>query len=90
MAQKDFTGPVNIGNDKEFTVKQLAEAVMEKIGGAGIEIKPLPSDDPTRRRPDISLARKALGWEPKVPLSEGLDITIREFKTRLEKQPAKV
>lgn len=86
MGKSDFTGPVNIGNDKEFTIKELAEKVMAKVGGAGVEYKPLPSDDPTRRKPDISLARNTLGWEPKVPLDEGLNHTIAEFRQRLEKQ----
>jgi UDP-glucuronate decarboxylase len=89
MAKEDFTGPVNIGNDKEFTVKELAEKIMEKVGGAGIDYHPLPSDDPTRRKPDITLAREALGWEPKIPLHEGLDYTIAEFRQRLDKQAVK-
>jgi UDP-glucuronate decarboxylase len=89
MAKEDFTGPVNIGNDKEFTVKELAEKIMEKVGGAGIDYHPLPSDDPTRRKPDITLAREALGWEPKIPLHEGLDYTIAEFRQRLDKQVVK-
>lgn len=89
MGKSDFTGPVNLGNDREFTIKQLAELVMAKVGGAGLVYEPLPSDDPTRRKPDITLARKVLGWEPKVPLEQGLDKTIAEFKTRLERDPVR-
>lgn len=83
MAQADFTGPVNLGNDREFTMLELAEAITGKIGATGIEFQPLPSDDPTRRRPDISLARNVLRWEPKVHLQNGLDLTIADFKARM-------
>lgn len=76
----DFTGPVNIGNPTEFTIRQLAEKVIELTGTRSkLVYKPLPSDDPTQRRPDISLAQKMLGWEPKVPLAEGLEKTIQYF-----------
>jgi len=84
MNQPDnFTGPVNIGNPDEFTIGQLAEMVIEKTGSKGkITYAPLPADDPTRRRPDISLAKEKLGgWQPKTPLSEGLQKTIDWFKT---------
>jgi UDP-glucuronate decarboxylase len=78
----DFTGPVNIGNPVEFTIKELAEVVIEMTGTSSKLIKlPLPSDDPTQRRPDISLARKALDWEPNIPLREGLQRTIAYFRT---------
>jgi UDP-glucuronate decarboxylase len=81
---KGFTGPVNTGNPGEFTIKELAEKVIAKIGGASkIVYKALPSDDPTQRRPDISLAKSKLGWEPKIQLDEGLDKTIAYFKTQL-------
>lgn len=79
-----FTGPVNIGNPKEFTIKELAEMVIAKVGGhAKIVHRDLPSDDPTQCRPDISLAKNQLGWEPKVELAEGLDKTIAYFKTKI-------
>ena len=76
-----FTGPVNIGNPGEFTIRQLAELVIAKTGAASKLIyEPLPQDDPTQRRPDISLAKKELDWEPAIALSEGLDRTIEYFR----------
>ena len=76
----DFVGPVNIGNPGEFTILQLAEKVIEFVGSTSkIVNKPLPMDDPTRRRPDITLAQEKLGWEPKVELDEGLRLTIDYF-----------
>lgn len=78
----DFIGPVNIGNPGEFTVKELAELVIELTGAKSkIVYHPLPQDDPTRRQPDITLAKTHLKWEPKVPLREGLQKTIDWFKT---------
>jgi len=77
----DFVGPVNLGNPGEFSIVELAEAVIELTGSKSrLEFHPSPMDDPKRRRPDISLARENLGWEPKVGLREGLDKTIRYFK----------
>jgi UDP-glucuronate decarboxylase len=78
----NFIGPVNIGNPGEFTIRELAELVIE-ISGAkvSIEKRPLPPDDPSRRRPDITLAKKHLNWEPKVPLREGLQKTIDWFRS---------
>ena len=81
----DFVGPVNLGNPGEFTIKELAEKVIKMIGkstGQRIKIiyEDLPEDDPKKRRPDISLAKKKLGWEPKVSLEEGLKRTIVYFK----------
>ncbi len=68
-----LTGPVNIGNPDEYTVRELAETVIALFGStSGIEHLPLPVDDPTRRRPDITIAREQLGWEPTTPLTEGL------------------
>jgi UDP-glucuronate decarboxylase len=77
----DFVGPVNIGNPGEFTMLELAEQVIAQTGSASkLKFLPLPADDPKQRRPDISLAKKALGgWEPKVPLAEGLKKTIGYF-----------
>ena len=81
MNQDKTVGPVNIGNPGEFTMLQLAELVLKKIGGKSkISNLPLPADDPKQRRPDISLAKETLGWEPKVPLEEGLNRTIRYFR----------
>ena len=84
-SEKGFTGPVNIGNPGEFTIKELANLVVEKIGGSSQVIhKDLPADDPTQRRPDITLAKTKLGWEPTIQLSEGLDKTIEYFKTQID------
>lgn len=82
-SEKGFTGPVNLGNPGEFTIKELAEMVVAKIGGK-VVYKDLPSDDPTQRKPDITLAKNKLGWEPKIPLAQGLDKTIEYFKTQIE------
>ena len=80
----DFTGPVNLGNPGEFTMLELAEKVIQKIGGKSkIVFRPLPSDDPKMRRPDISIAKRVLGWEPKVSLDEGLDHIIDYFRDYL-------
>jgi UDP-glucuronate decarboxylase len=76
-----FTGPVNIGNPGEFTVRELAELVVEMTGAkVPIISNPLPQDDPRQRQPDISLARQQLNWEPKVALREGLEKTIAYFR----------
>ncbi|MEM8756717.1 MAG: UDP-glucuronic acid decarboxylase family protein [Planctomycetota bacterium] len=78
----EFVGPVNIGNPDEFTIRQLAELVIE-LTGSGVKLieKPLPADDPKQRKPDITLAREKLGWEPQVPLREGLARTIEWFRS---------
>lgn len=79
-----FVGPVNIGNPGEYTIRQLAELVLQKISSPGRLVqRPLPSDDPTQRRPDISLAGDKLGWQPTIPLAEGLDRTITYFRKKL-------
>jgi UDP-glucuronate decarboxylase len=76
-----FTGPVNIGNPSEFTIRELAEKVIRITGSrSGITYRPLPEDDPVQRQPDISLARKVLNWEPRVSLDEGLDKTVAYFR----------
>ncbi|MAE60689.1 MAG: NAD-dependent dehydratase [Planctomycetaceae bacterium] len=78
----DFIGPVNIGNPDEFTILQLAQLVLELTGAKSkIVRQPLPSDDPTQRRPDITLAKDRLGWEPTVALREGLGKTIEYFQS---------
>ena len=76
----DFTGPINLGNPNEFSIAELAEKVIALTGSKSrIEYRVLPSDDPVQRRPDISLARRQLGWEPKTQLDEGLKKTIEYF-----------
>ena len=78
--REEFTGPVNLGNPVEFTIMELAEKVIELTGSKSkIIFKPLPSDDPMQRQPNISLAKKELGWEPKIELEEGLKKTIVYF-----------
>jgi dTDP-glucose 4,6-dehydratase len=80
----DHTGPINIGNDGEFTMLELAELVLDVTGSTStIELHPLPVDDPTQRRPDLTLARTLLGWEPRIPLREGLERTAEHFRARL-------
>jgi len=76
----DFTGPVNLGNPDEFTIRELAEKVVEMTGSKSkLVCKPLPADDPKQRQPDITRAKKELGWEPKIKLEEGLKKTIAYF-----------
>jgi len=80
----ELTGPVNLGNPREFSIRQLAELVLEKVGGPSqLVLAPLPSDDPTQRKPDISQAENVLGWEPTIPLEQGLDATIEYFRRSL-------
>lgn len=80
MNHPTLTGPVNIGNPNEFTIRELADLVLEMTGStSGLIDKPLPADDPKQRRPDISQAREMLGWEPKIQLREGLERTIAHF-----------
>jgi UDP-glucuronate decarboxylase len=84
MQAPDEAGPVNLGNPHEMTVLQIAEVIRELTGSRSeIEHGPLPSDDPTRRLPDITRARARLGWEPRVGLAEGLAATIEYFRGRL-------
>jgi UDP-glucuronate decarboxylase len=86
MEQEKIVGPMNLGNPGEFTMLQLAELVLKKVGGKSkITHLPLPSDDPKQRKPDITLAKETLGWEPKVPLEEGLEKTIEYFREALKK-----
>ncbi|TVY12034.1 UDP-glucuronic acid decarboxylase family protein [Paenibacillus cremeus] len=81
----DFVGPLNLGNPGEFTVQALADKVIRQTGSTSqITRKPLPKDDPARRRPDITLAGEKLGWKPTVPLEEGLKRTIAYFQTLLK------
>jgi len=79
-SDKNFIGPVNLGNPIEVSMRKLAEVVLELAGGGSVCYRDLPQDDPTRRRPDISLAQKELGWIPSVGLEEGLSKTVNFFK----------
>jgi len=82
--KKNFSGPVNLGNPEEYTVKELAEMIQKLTGSTSpIEFLPLPQDDPRKRRPDISLAQRELGWSPTVPVREGLKATIAYFQQKL-------
>jgi dTDP-glucose 4,6-dehydratase len=84
MIDGDLEGPVNIGNPDEFTMKELADKVLAQTGSASaLTHRPLPPDDPGRRKPDITLAKEQLGWEPRVSLDEGLVPTIAYFKAEL-------
>jgi UDP-glucuronate decarboxylase len=81
-ATDDVTGPMNLGNPGEFSIAQLAQLVVEMTGAKSkIEYRPLPEDDPMQRCPDISFARRALGWEPTIALAQGLEKTIAYFRT---------
>jgi len=83
---ESVTGPVNLGNPDEFTIRQLAELVIEMIGSkSSIEEHPLPADDPKQRQPDIRRARELLDWQPSVPLAEGLEHTIAYFEDRMKR-----
>jgi UDP-glucuronate decarboxylase len=80
-APSEVTGPINLGNPAEYTIRELAEMIIELTGSRSqIVFRPLPTDDPTRRRPDVTLGREILGWEPKVPLEQGLRKTIQYFE----------
>ncbi len=90
MNMESFIGPVNIGNPHEFTIRQLAEKIIEIIGSKSkIVYRDLPSDDPTQRQPDITLASEKLGWNPTVELHEGLKKTIPYFSRKLSEQGIK-
>ncbi|MHC4209560.1 MAG: UDP-glucuronic acid decarboxylase family protein [Planctomycetota bacterium] len=82
-AADDFPGPVNLGNPDEFTIRHLAEQVKELTGSKSeiVQARELPEDDPMQRQPDITLAKRRLGWEPKIPLREGLKRTIEWFRS---------
>ena len=86
---EDVTGPINLGNPGEFTMRELAELVLELTGSASkIEYRPLPADDPRQRKPDISKAKDVLGWGPTTPLREGLSRTIEYFDALLKSTPS--
>jgi UDP-glucuronate decarboxylase len=81
----DFTGPVNLGNPVEFTILELAEKIVAMTGSKSkISFKPLPSDDPRQRQPDITVAKEKLGWNPDIKLDEGLIKTIEYFRSIME------
>ncbi|MBN1662186.1 MAG: SDR family oxidoreductase [Deltaproteobacteria bacterium] len=84
QTQEGFCGPVNIGNPEEFSILELAEELIRRTGSrSNIIFQPLPADDPVQRRPDISLAKKILNWQPKISLGEGLEKTIAYFRSIL-------
>ena len=90
LYHSDRVEPTNVGNPDEFTVTELAEIVIEEVGSSSaIERRPLPQDDPQVRRPDISVAREVLGWEPQVPLRDGLRRTIAYFRDLVERENAR-
>jgi dTDP-glucose 4,6-dehydratase len=90
LFHSEHADPVNIGNPNEFTIRELADIVIEETGSASkLEHLPLPDDDPKVRRPDISVARSVLGWEPKVSLREGLRRTIPYFRERVDQGDAR-
>ena len=81
----NFTGPVNLGNPVEFSIRDLAEIIIEMVGSTSkLTAQPLPQDDPKQRQPDINLAKKSLAWAPKTNLEEGLDKTIEHFRQTLD------
>lgn len=81
MNQDETVGPMNMGNPREFTMLELADLILKMTGSrSSVQFRPLPQDDPKQRRPDISVARKVLGWEPIVQLEQGLEKTIAYFK----------
>jgi UDP-glucuronate decarboxylase len=83
-SKDDFPGPINLGNPNEVTMRELAETIIRLTNSKSrIEFRPLPSDDPERRQPDISLARERLGWQPTTQLEDGLRKTIDYFAQRL-------
>lgn len=80
----EHLGPINLGNPEEYTILELAQTIQQMINpDTDIRFEPLPQDDPRRRRPDITKARQLLGWQPTVPVSEGLRMTIEDFRTRV-------
>jgi UDP-glucuronate decarboxylase len=88
LIDSEEEGPINLGNPGEFTIKELAELVIKKTGSKSkLTHMPLPGDDPTQRKPDISLAKKKLNWQPEISLSEGLDKTIEYLKEVVEEEP---
>ncbi len=84
LMNREHIGPINIGNPGEYTILELAKTIQEMVNPeAELIFKPLPEDDPKQRQPDITKAQNLLGWEPKIPLEEGLKLTIKDFRDRL-------
>lgn len=84
LMNNDFVGPVNLGNPDEYTILQLAQTVREMVNPAmEIKFEPLPQDDPRRRKPDITRAKTWLGWQPTIPLNDGLQRTVEDFRRRM-------
>jgi len=84
LIESDEAYPVNLGNPNEMTILEFANYIRKHVGSqAGIDFRPLPSDDPRIRRPDITKAKRVLGWEPKVPLDQGIAATVDYFRTRI-------
>lgn len=87
----DFIGPVNLGNPGEYTILELAETVREMVNpNLEIKFEPLPQDDPRRRQPDITRAKEYLGWQPTVPLRDGLEAMIKDFRDRFSPEVSKL
>ena len=85
LMNSDQNGPINLGNADEFTIKELANLVKEKINPSlNFEFKPLPQDDPLQRKPNLELAKKLLDWHPTIKLKDGIDKTIPYFKNKLK------
>jgi UDP-glucuronate decarboxylase len=81
----DYIGPVNLGNPGEYTILQLAQTIQDMVNpDAQLVYKPLPQDDPKQRQPDITKAKTYLGWEPTIPLRDGLKLTIEDFRDRIQ------
>lgn len=84
----EHTGPVNLGNPDEYTILELAQKIQQMVNpDADIKYEPLPQDDPRQRQPDITKAKNWLGWQPKIPLEEGLKLTIEDFRSRISNSP---
>ena len=85
VTAEDITGPINLGNNSEFTIRELAEKVIKLTGSRSkLVFKPLPQDDPRQRQPDLAKAKAVLNWEPKIALEDGLKETIAYFKHSLD------
>ncbi|MGV2830357.1 UDP-glucuronic acid decarboxylase family protein [Myxosarcina sp. GI1(2024)] len=91
LMNNDYVGPINVGNPEEYTILELAKTIQQMVNpDAELIFKPLPKDDPKQRQPDITKAKKLLGWEPKIPLEEGLKLTIEDFRSRIENEKLKI
>jgi UDP-glucuronate decarboxylase len=85
LMNNEYIGPVNLGNPGEYTILELAKTIQSMVNAdSELVHKPLPQDDPKQRQPDITRAKTWLGWEPTIPLQEGLKLTIEDFRSRIE------